>query len=61
MNECPTCGSPYPHHHPAVQHEGEVHLCYDPWHKPTAQEILAREAAKAKLPAVGASPNGGER
>ena len=31
-NKCPTCGSPSQGLHPAVQHEGEVHLCKDPWH-----------------------------
>ncbi len=31
-NNCPKCGSPQPHLHPAVQHEGEVHICLDPWH-----------------------------
>lgn len=43
MNKCPTCDSPNPLHHPAVQFEGEVQLCRNPWHKPTAAEILAKE------------------
>ena len=29
---CPTCDSPAPHLHPAVQHEGEVQPCKDHWH-----------------------------
>lgn len=31
-NRCPTCDSPQPHLHPAVQHEGEVSICKDPYH-----------------------------
>jgi flavin-dependent thymidylate synthase len=33
-SNCPTCGSPSPTLHPAVQHEGEVQPCADPWHGP---------------------------
>jgi hypothetical protein len=31
-SRCPTCDSPEPKLHPAVQHEGEVQECRDPWH-----------------------------
>jgi hypothetical protein len=30
--KCPTCTSPAPHLHPAVQSEGEVHTCHDAFH-----------------------------
>lgn len=30
---CPRCDSPHPHLHPAVQAEGEVQPCYDPYHE----------------------------
>lgn len=29
---CPTCDSPNPNLHPAIQHEGEVQPCRDDWH-----------------------------
>ena len=29
---CPTCDSPSRELHPAVQHEGEVQVCRNPWH-----------------------------
>lgn len=36
--KCPTCESPKPHLHPAVQFEGEVHTCIDDFHlTPTNQ------------------------
>lgn len=35
-HRCPTCDSPQPHLHPAVQSEGEVQPCRNPWHAPTA-------------------------
>jgi hypothetical protein len=31
---CPTCHSPDPALHPAVQYEGEVQICEDSWHSP---------------------------
>ena len=30
---CPRCDSPQPHLHPAVQWEGEVHICPHEWHE----------------------------
>lgn len=33
MKRCPTCNSPSPSRHPAMQHEGEVQPCEDLYHK----------------------------
>lgn len=30
--KCPTCESPSPHLHPAMQYEGEVQPCRNSWH-----------------------------
>lgn len=32
LNRCPTCNSPLPKLHPAVQQGGEVQPCKDSWH-----------------------------
>lgn len=52
IDECPRCGSPAPHLHPAVQFEGEVQTCPDDFHlTPTPQntdkyiaDVLAERA-----------------
>lgn len=54
--KCPSCESRNPAHHPATSIGGEVSLCNDPWHQPTAAEIRAKEAkdaaASSALPPV---------
>ncbi len=42
--KCPTCDSPSPHLHPAVQYEGEVQVCSNRWHK------AAQDAGKEAQP-----------
>lgn len=52
-DRCPTCTSPSPERHPAVQHGGEVELCVNDFHlRPTNQNapeyieaVLAKRAA----------------
>jgi len=44
MSTCPTCNSPQSHLHPAIQHEGEVEICHDDYHR-TAIDALCRSAA----------------
>lgn len=49
---CPTCDSPAPHLHPAIQAEGEVHVCPDGFHKqdtPENYRHLERGAVEAEV------------
>jgi hypothetical protein len=50
MEKCPTCSSPDPARHPAVQFEGEVQLCENDWHVPSASKI--RESFGAPVSAT---------
>lgn len=45
---CPTCDSPAPHLHPAVQHEGEVQVCGDNFHKRVTNQNPALVAAPSR-------------
>lgn len=46
QGHCPTCGSPAPHLHPAVQSEGEVQPCADPFHHVVTPENTAERIAE---------------
>lgn len=43
---CPTCDSPAPHLHPAMQSEGEVQPCADPFHHVVTAENTAEKLAE---------------
>jgi hypothetical protein len=51
IERCPTCDSPSPNLHPAVQYEGEVQMCADQWHASTEEgrRVLDRELLREPL------------
>lgn len=46
-DNCPTCDSPKPHLHPAVQFEGEVQPCGDLFHRRVTPENTPERIAQA--------------
>ncbi len=47
---CPTCDSPEPHLHPAVQYEGEAQICTNAWHASTERGRQYVNQPAAPLP-----------
>lgn len=50
-DRCQTCNSPSLH--PAVQHEGEVSICSDPFHQIPCNHLAAEEVASVLLMVFG--------
>lgn len=47
-SKCPTCNSPAPHLHPAMQFEGEVQPCRDIWHLTVTPQNTPEKIAKSE-------------
>lgn len=47
--KCPRCQSPSPERHPAMQFEGEVHLCSHEYHASTDSGRRALAAASRQV------------
>jgi hypothetical protein len=45
-NHCPTCNSPKPNLHPAIQFEGEVSPCIDAFHRRVTAENTEAKIAE---------------
>lgn len=59
IERCPTCDSPKPNLHPAMQHEGEVQPCSDPFHAEKPGTEPARPTTDEEN-GVGAAPHDGK-
>lgn len=46
--KCPTCQSPQPHLHPAMQFEGEVQPCRDPYHRTVTPQNTEKKIAEVE-------------
>jgi hypothetical protein len=56
--KCPTCESPSPGLHPAIQHEGEVSVCKDAWHDAARIPVGYERRPDGTLAALSSRPEG---